>query len=44
MPSGAGAGDVVIGSLIGVGAGQALAGLMDRLPPAPIRSRSLPAT
>ena len=27
-----------------VGAGQAVAGLMDRLPPAPIRSRSVPDT
>jgi membrane-associated phospholipid phosphatase len=35
-------GDVVVGSLIGVGTGQAVAGLMDRLPPAPIRSRSVP--
>ena len=29
-------GDVVVGSLIGEGTGQAVAGVMDRLPPAPI--------
>ena len=33
-------GDVVVGSLIGEGTGQAVAGLMERLPPARRRSRS----
>jgi membrane-associated phospholipid phosphatase len=33
-------GDVVVGSLIGEGTGQAVAGLTDRLPPAPRPSRS----
>ena len=39
-------GDIVVGSLIGEGTGQAVAGLMDRLPPgsaSPRGTRSAPA-
>jgi undecaprenyl-diphosphatase len=36
-------GDIVVGSLIGEGTGQAVAGLMDRLSPGPGRTRSAPA-
>jgi undecaprenyl-diphosphatase len=36
-------GDVVVGALIGASTGQAVAGLVDRLPPVRIPSRSSPA-